>query len=137
MTDGAHMLKGFTTAVGVNGGMVDSSLSLVGVPLVEVQQRQQLLPALAIHDLAQAICPLGKALAILCMTHYCRLNKSSHFPKHAVHGLHQLHPFSSTHRRKEQTLWLVLLLTRQHITRGSQGRVYRNIFLWCTEWQIR
>ena len=86
MTDEAHMFKGFATAVGVNGGMVDSSLSVVGVPLVEVQQRQQLLPALAIHDLAQAICPLGKALAILCMTHYSRLNNSSHFPKHAVHG---------------------------------------------------
>ena len=60
------MLKCLATAVGINGGLIHGSLRLVGVPLVEVQQREQLLPALAIHNLAQAVCTLGKALTVLC-----------------------------------------------------------------------
>ena len=61
-----HMLKGLAAAIGVDGGLVHGSLRLMGVPLVEVQQREQLLPALAIHNLAQAVCPLRKAPAVLC-----------------------------------------------------------------------
>ena len=70
------MLKGLATAVGVDDGLIDSSLRLMSVPLVEVQQREQLLPALAIHNLAQAVRPLGKALAILCVMDTAHLARS-------------------------------------------------------------
>jgi len=65
------VLKSLATAIGVNSGLVYSSLRLMRVSLMKIQQRQQLLPALAVHYLAQAVRPLCKALAILCM-----INKS-------------------------------------------------------------
>lgn len=67
-----HVLKGLATAVGINSGLVHSGLRLMRVSLMKVQQRQQLLPALAIHYLAQAIRPLCKALAIFCIINNSR-----------------------------------------------------------------
>ena len=72
-----HMLKGLAAAVGVNGGLVHGSLRLVGVPLVEVQQCEELLPALAIHNLAQAVCPPSQS-ACRPLRYECTLRVKRH-----------------------------------------------------------
>jgi hypothetical protein len=60
----SYRLEGFAAAICVDGGV--GGLLVLGVALVPVQQREQLLPALPIHNLPQKVRALAETLASLC-----------------------------------------------------------------------